>query len=172
MPSKAPRKAANPKPLPVSKRKTLATQQLLNSLAREDLAQVQDAAITAALEVVNEWLTWDTELRERLKQRYDELVSISPAKKKAPVDLGPVPVPIAGRGIEHFNPYGKFDPYQLIEEYGQQQLRAVLVRATQQLLREAVDIVQQHEPGTKPASRSSNTEMIDYIVQTVAGPGF
>jgi hypothetical protein len=128
--------------------------------------------MTAALEVANEWLAWDTAFQERLRQKYDELSSLSPTKKKAPVDLGPAPVPIAGRGLKNYSPYGKFDPYQLIDEYGRQQLRAVLIRATQQHLREAVDIVQAHEPGTKPASRSNNTAMIDYIVATVAGPDY
>lgn len=39
-------------------------------------------------------------------------------------------------------------------------------------LREAVDIVQSHEPNTKPASRSRKADMIDYIVEHVAGPGY
>lgn len=170
MPSKAkaPRATASPRPLSAAKRKALAIQQLLSGLAGDDEA----AAVTAALEVANEWLAWDTAFQERLRQKYGELSSLSPSKKKAPVDLGPAPVPIAGRGLKNYSPYGKFDPYQLIDEYGQQQLRAVLVRATQQHLREAVEIVQAHEPGTKPASRSSNTAMIDYIVAAVAGPGY
>jgi hypothetical protein len=169
MPSKAkaPR-AASPRPLSAAKRKALATQQLLSTLAGDN----ESAAMTAALEVANEWLVWDTAFQERLGQKYDELNRLAPSKKKAPVDLGPAPVPIAGRGLKNYSPYGKFDPYQLIDEYGRQQLRSVLVRATQQHLREAVDIVQAHEPGTKPASRSSNTAMIDYIVAAVAGPDY
>jgi hypothetical protein len=170
MPSKAkaPRAAASPRPLSAAKRKTLAIQLLLSGLAGDN----ETAAVTAALEVANEWLAWDTAFQERLRQKYGELSNLSPSKTKAPVDLGPTPVPIAGRGLKNYSPYGKFDPYQLIDEYGQQQLRAVLVRATQQHLREAVDIVQAHEPGTKPASRSNNTAMIDYIVAAVAGPGY
>jgi aryl-alcohol dehydrogenase-like predicted oxidoreductase len=60
----------------------------------------------------------------------------------------------------------------LLDEYGRNQLRAVIERATQRLLREAVDIVQSHEPDSKPSSRSRNDVMIDFIVEKVAGPGY
>lgn len=166
MPSKATRTATGPRPLSAAKRKSLATQQLLNNLGGDD----QAAAVTAALEVINEWLPWDTALHERLHQKYEELRSIGGSKKKE--QPGPVPVPISGRSLDSFNPYGKLDPYRLLDEYGREHLRAVLMRATQRLLREAVDIVQSHEPATKPASRSRNDAMIDYIVENVAGPGF
>jgi hypothetical protein len=59
-----------------------------------------------------------------------------------------------------------------LEEYGADQLRAVLQRSTQRSLREAVDAVQEREPGTRPASRTRNADMIDYIVEHVAGPGY
>jgi hypothetical protein len=62
--------------------------------------------------------------------------------------------------------------YFLLEEYGRDQLRAVLDRMTQRRLREAVDSVQEREPGTRPASRTRNADMIDYIVEHVAGAGY
>ena len=166
MPSKATHAQTRVKPMSAAKRKTVATQQLMNTLAGDD----QTAAITAALEVVNEWLAWDSVFQERLCQKYDELRTLAPAKKK--IEHGPAPTPIARRGFENFNPYAKLDPYQLLDEYGHNQLRAVLERATQRLLREAVDIVQKHEPDSKPSSRSRNDVMIDFIVEKVAGPGY
>jgi hypothetical protein len=39
-------------------------------------------------------------------------------------------------------------------------------------LREAVDVVQLHDPDSKPSSRSRNDVMIDFIVEKVAGPGY
>ena len=166
MPSRATRARTSVKPMSAAKRKTMATQQLLSCLAGDD----QAAAITAALEVVNEWLSWDSALRERFRQKYDELRTLTPAKKK--VEAGPTPIPIAGRDLDNYTPYGRLDPYQLLDEYGHDQLRAVLQHATQRHLREAVDIVQTHEPDSKPSSRSRNDVMIDFIVEKVAGPGY
>jgi hypothetical protein len=159
----------NVKPMSAAKRKTMATQQLLSSLAGDD----QTAAITAALEVVNEWLAWDIAFQERLRQKYDELrilTATNTTKKK--VELGAAPTPISGRGLDSYSPYGRLDPYQLLNEYGHNQLRAVLQHATQRHLREAVDVVQLHDPDSKPSSRSRNDVMIDFIVEKVAGPGY
>lgn len=149
-----------------SRRKTLATQQLLSTLEGTD----QTAAITAALEAINEQMGWDTGLRQSVRNKYADLVAMTPAKNKP--NLGPVPVPIPGPALARYNPYGKFDPYFILDAYGHDQLRAVLVRGTQRDLREAVGIVKERNPGTKPANATRNADMIDYIVQYVAGPGY
>jgi hypothetical protein len=39
-------------------------------------------------------------------------------------------------------------------------------------LAEAVDAVQEREPDARPASRTRNADMIDFIVEHVAGPGY
>ncbi len=169
MPSKAAGTRTSARPLTASKRKSLATQQLLNTLAGDN----QTAVVVAALEVVNEWATWDGALLERLRQKYEELSTLSNGKSKQPdQNHAPAPFPIAGKELGKFNPYGKLDPYELLDEYGRDQLRAVLTRATQRHLREALDIVQSHDPDTKPPSRSRNDAMIDFIVEKVAGPGY
>ncbi len=153
------------KPLSVTNRKSLATTQLVTTLGAN-----KDAAITAALEAVNERLAWDTAFQQSLRQKYEELEAL--AKPKAKQDLGSVPKPINPRGFGEFNPYGKFDPYELLHEYGPNQLRAVLIRGTPRDLREATSIVQTRQPGTKPTSRAKKADMIDYIVEHVAGPGY
>lgn len=149
----------------VTQRNTLVTNQLQTALGAE-----KAAAVTAALEVANEWLASDSAFRQCLRQRYDELAALIPVK--AVKELGPVPIPIKGGGIDSYGPYAKYDPYRLVEDYGRDQLRAVLVRATQKRLREGTDIVQARNPGTKPTSRSSNDAMIEYIMQHVAGSGY
>jgi hypothetical protein len=132
----------------------------------------QTAALTAALEVVNEQLAWDMGLRQSLQRRFQELASLTTPLPRQKVDLGPKPTPISGRGVTRFSGFVKLNPYNLLEEYGADQLRAALMRSTQRDLREAVDAVQEREPGTRPASRTRNADMIDYIVEHVAGSGY
>ena len=58
MPSKSATAKTAARPLSASKRKSLATEQYLTAISATD----KDAALTAAIEVVNEWLAWDAEL--------------------------------------------------------------------------------------------------------------
>lgn len=155
-----------PRPLTLSQRKTLATEQLMSALSSTN----KDAALTAALEVVNEWLLGDTEVHHRLQERYAELEALAKPKTKA----APLPklIPISGPDLDHFNPYATPDPYTLLDWYGREQLRAVITGATLPLLREFVDTVQAREPGTKPASKSKKKDMVDYVVVHVAGPEY
>jgi hypothetical protein len=149
----------------LTSRKSSATTQLVGALGEN-----KEAAITAALEAVNERLAWDTAFQQTMRQKYEDLEALS--KPKAKPDLGPVPKPMNPVAFGEYNPYGRFDPYQLLREYGPHQLRAVLVRGTPRDLREAVDLVRAREPSTKPASRTKKADMIDYIVEYVAGPGY
>lgn len=113
-------------------------------------------------------LASDAALRQRMGEKYQELLALAPSKQVA--DLGPVPVPIAADWRD-YSPSAKFDPYRRAAEYGQYQLRAVLVRTTQTKLREGAKIVMERNPGTKPTSLSSISAMIDYIMEHVA-PGY
>lgn len=159
---RAQRPAKPPKPMSATQRNKLATQEITTSLGLTD----EKVAITAALEAVYERLAWDADLRERVREKYQEIVALDTGARKKP-DLGPVPVPIRAGTPEQYTPYGKFDPYKLNYEYGSNQLRAVLVRGTQRDLREAADIVQARNPGTKPTNRSSKDAMIEYIMEHV-----
>ncbi len=162
-----PRPPKPTKPLSATARKTLVTKQLVQALGPDE-----KAAVTAALEVVSERLAWDSDLQQSLREKYGEIAALATATGTRTKDLGPLPVPIRSVGLDRYTPYGKFDPYQLVYEYGAHQLRAVLVRGTQKDLREATDIVQTREPGTKPASRTKSADMIDYIMRHVAGTGY
>lgn len=158
------------RPMSATQRKTLATQGILNAISATD----EKVALTAALEIVNERLVWDRELRQRLSEKYEELQALASTKAGTNRDRTPVPrvTPISGPDLDHYSPYGKLNPYKLLEGYGREQLRAVLKGATPTLLREAVDVVQERNPGTKPVSRSRKADMIDYITEHVAGPGY
>src|SRR5690348_7323981 len=143
-----------PKKMTAAQRNKLATQGIATIL---DVTDVK-AAVTAALETVYERFTWDSDLRERVREKYLEIAALSPITPPK-LDLGPVPFPIRSVGLDNYTPYGKFDPYQLEWTYGVDQLRAVLARGTQNDLREAIDIVQARNPGTKSASRSRKDVM-------------
>ncbi len=158
------RQPREPKPMSATARKTLATKQLVNALGSDE-----KAAITAALEVVNERLGWDAQLRQSIQQKYEELAALNVPKPKV-VRTAPMPQ-VDGSAPARRATLEKLNPYDLLEDVGPRGLRAALDGNTQRRLRSAVDIVQARKPGTKPASRSRNDAMIDYIVEQLAGPG-
>jgi hypothetical protein len=152
-------------PMSATKREALATQQLLSTLGAD-----KRAAVTAALEVINERLAWDLGLRQSLSQKYAEIAAL--AKPTSTADRGPAPTPKPASGLARHSPLTKTNPYELADEWGRDHLRALLEGASQKLLREAVTVVQARAPGTKPVSRSKNADMVDYIMEHVAGPGY
>jgi hypothetical protein len=151
-----------------TQRHKLATQGIVQAIGAVD----EKAAITAALEAVHERLNSEPGYRDTFRQKYQEIAALAPGTRKTKEDLGPAPLPIRTHGLDRYTPYGKFDPYKLVYEYGEHQLRAVLVRGTLDDLREATDIVQAREQGTKPVSRRNKPDMVNYIVEKVAGPGY
>lgn len=84
--------------------------------------------------------------------------------------ITPAPRPIKGADLSTFSAFGKLDPYRVREGFGDHQLRAVLMKATLPLLREAVSVVQARRPGTQPAKLNTKKPMVDYIMEHVA-PG-
>lgn len=172
---KPPKTPQSPKPMSATQRNKLATKGIAAALGIP--TEGEKVAVTAALEAVNERLAADTDLRETVRQKYQEITALSAGTGQKPgasqqPDLGPTPIPIRTTGTpEDYNPYAGFDPYRLQWRYGDHQMRAVLVRGTQRDLREAVDIVQARNPGTAPRSKSNNADMVDYIMEYVVGPG-
>ncbi len=154
-----------PKPMSPTARKTLATKQLVSALGPDE-----KAAVTAALEVASEHLAWDVGLLRSLREKY-EVLAAATARTQKP-DLGPKPVIRNPSALAGHNPLAKTNPYELDAAYEHDQLRRVLADLTQRSLREAVDMVQAREPNSKPPNRTRNPDMIDYIVEHVAGPGY
>jgi hypothetical protein len=100
----------------------------------------------------------------------DETAAV-PAALEA--DRGPIPVPINPRSLDQPIPnVYRLDPYDVLHEFGRGRLRTVLKGASQKLLRTAVDEVQTREPNTRRVSRTLKADMIDFIVEQVAGPGY
>lgn len=153
------------KPMTAAQRKTLATKTIANTLSMSD----EGLAIIAVLETVSERLTWDTELRETVRQKYDALQALGAVKQKE--DFGPMPPLIRTPGLNRQNPSHVVDPYELALDYGRDQLRNVVRRVSQPNLRVAVNLVKERNPGKKP-SGTSKQALIDFIVENVAGPGY
>ncbi len=169
---KAPKPPKPPKPMSATQRNKLATKGILVALGIPD--EGEKAAVTAVLEAVYERLAADVDLRNTVNEKYQEIASLSggtprAAGRSSTLDLGPAPVPIRAGKPEDYNPYRTFDPYALVWEYGEHQLRAVLVRGTQRDMREAVSIVQAHKPGTAPRNKNNINDMVDYIMEQVVG---
>ena len=181
---KAPRKPKAPntpkapkpiKPMSAAQRNKLATKGILVALGLPD--EGEKAAVIAAIEAVCERLAADAELRETVRQKYQEIEALGAKPRQASdqrsePDLGSAPIPIRSGTPEEYNPYAAFDPYVLVWEYGEHQLRRVLELGTQRDLRDAVGIVQKHQPGTAPRTKVNNADMVDYIMEQVVGPGF
>lgn len=74
--------------------------------------------------------------------------------------------PIGDMDESLIDPYGPPNPFGLQQLYGDEQLHLALERYTPARLREAVAIVQERYPGTKPKSMSK-AAIIDYIVKTL-----
>lgn len=107
---------------------------------------------------------------------YDALAAVSPtgaggrgrggSGTKAPV-VNLVPVKhLEGYEVDLAAP---LDPYFLYEVYGAQQLPIALNLFSATRLKEAVALVQERNPSTKPTSRSRKEALIEYIIHYVAG---
>lgn len=129
-------------------------------------------ASTAALEYVSERLAWDTELRATVRQKYDDMQALQALKQvKQKEDYGPMPPLIRNPGESRQSSVSVVDPFELALDYGRDQLRNVIRRASLPNLRVAVNLVKDRNPGTKP-SGASKQALVDFIVEHVAGPGY
>ena len=75
-------------------------------------------------------------------------------------------IPIGHMDESLIDPYGPPNPFGLQQLYGDEQLALALERYAPARLREAVSIVQERYPGTKPKSMSK-AAVIEYIVTTL-----
>ena len=159
------------RPMSATERKKVATGQLLKALAAADTDK--ERAITAALEAVSERLDWDATLRQRISEKYGELTELSAARSnRSRASSGPAPKPISTSGPARGRTFERLDPYRVLEDFGRDKLREMLARDTQGRLRTAVAIVQERHPRSKLPNRSRIEDMVNYIVEYVAGQGY
>jgi hypothetical protein len=154
-----------------------ATGKIRAALDFSPLGQADLKRLSAALSIAaSEEIAHNAAFAARLKLLFDELkLSKKPAtKNKGKGDWSNFMVddlvPIA-TGINYdFNPTALPDPYFLLKLYGPTQLRKTLNRYNATLLREiSKRLVLERGLTTKPKSKATKSELIEYIASQVAG---
>lgn len=152
------------------KRKLNATQAAAEAAQVLDLPDTRKVS-TALTEAALEELQSNPAFAQRIRGLYAEQTATTVRKRGKTKDLSAlaadlVPVKrVEGRAID---PAAPLDPYFLHEVYGTEQLPIALELFSMQKLREAAAVVQQRNPGTKPASRARKGALVEYILQYVA----
>ena len=159
------------KPLTIQQRSVEATRSLREALGLDDTKLLG----TALAEVAAEEARHNPDFAQRIRQTYAELEQVNSSRTRAartPSNIAPELIPL--RTIEglRFDPHAPIDPYMLQNIYGDAQLRHALERYSLARLKEAATLVEERNPGTRPASRAKKDAIIDYIVEHVAGPGY
>jgi hypothetical protein len=152
-----------------TQRVTDAAQQVATILGLEDQKRVSAALAEAAAEAVRR----DSLFAARVRLLYKEMAPTPSTRRtttqgrgtRAAPDVELVPIKQVDRFI---NPAAAPDPYFLLELYGAKQLPLALQRYTVARLREAVELVQERNPGTRPTGKTRQ-HLIDYIVGRVSG---
>jgi hypothetical protein len=135
----------------------------------------------ALAEVADEEIHRNADFAARLRSRYEALVparpsragrssgASRPSRSSGPPKTRLTPVGTVDEGL--LDPYAPPNPFLLQQLYGNEQLAAALGRHSLAALKQAVDVVQEQFPGTKP-KKLTKPGIIDYIVEHVAGPGY
>jgi hypothetical protein len=153
----------------VQQRTKVATEQL-RELIDANNAKLLTAALTeaAAAEAVR-----NTAFRAAVRRIYEDLSRLpsSPTRTQRTSEQSSVKlIPLPGNEGARFDPFAPLDPYALLRLYGPQQLEAALSGYSISALREAVVLVRQKHPSTKPKDARKIDSLIDYIVQQLTKP--
>jgi hypothetical protein len=145
----------------------VATAQLQELIGADDV-KLLSAAVTeaAAAEAVR-----NTAFRTSVRRIYEELRTqpLSTTRTQRSSRQSSVePLPLPGTEGARFDPFAPLDPYALLRLYGPQQLGAALSGYSSVALREAVTVVRQKHPKTKPKDARKADSLIAYIVQQLA----
>jgi len=138
--------------------------------AAEELSATDLKRVAAALvEAASNELQSNERFARSVRVLFDALAPAKPNKsgsrtaKPTPVTLVPIKR-IEGREIDLGAPP---DPYFLHELYGDKQLPLALSAYPVKALQEAVEIVQERHPGTKPIGKSK-AAIVEYLVKVTA----
>ncbi len=157
-----------PKPLTMQQRTKVALQQL-RELTDADDVKLLNAAINeaAAVEAVR-----NSAFRATIRRIYEDLSALPSSatrgrriREQSPVEL----IPLPGSEGARFDPFAPLNPYALLRLYGPQQLRTALSGYSMAALREAVTLVRQKHPETKPKDARKAESLIDYLVEHLVG---
>jgi hypothetical protein len=158
-------------------RSVAATQRLCNELSLGILKPKELKHLATALaEVASAEAARNAAFRQSILAIYAEL-NAAKAPKRAPARGGtakakmPPPwlTPIHPVDPKLFGPDKPLDPYLIQYAYGDEKLRLILDGYPASELKKAAAIVEQRNPGIKPANRSRKDALIDYIISHVVG---
>jgi hypothetical protein len=140
-----------------------ATAQLQSLIGATDVTLLS-AAVTeaAAAEALH-----NPAFRRAVQRIYEDL-SAKPARATASRAQAPSHselVPLPGTEGARFDPFAPLDPYALVKLYGPQQLQTALSGYSAATLRQAVALVRQKYPQTRPTDARKPESLIAYIVQ-------
>jgi hypothetical protein len=158
-----------------------ATRELWAALDLGPFTPAHTKYLSVALaNVAAEEVLKNPEFAQRLRTLVQELVPAKASRRRADSDgtsrtsaKGPRRVeliPISTVSEDELSSYGPPNAFVLQRLYGNHQLRLALERYSLTTLKEALTLVQERYPGTKP-KKITKPGIIDYIVEHVAGPG-
>lgn len=156
-------------PQTVQERSVDATRHLRETLGLDDLKLLA----TALAEVAVAESAQRPEFANRIKSVYAELQALKATPRRSSKAAKPSTklVPIVAIDDVRIDPHAPLDPYFLKRLYGDSQLVAALDGYSLAKLKEAAAIVEQKHVGTKPKSKARKADIINYIVEHVAGAG-
>ncbi len=159
---------ATAKRLTVTQRVAQAAEVTAQHLHVDDSKRASAALAEAAVEE----LLCNPAFAQRVRGWYDELAPAAP--KRARTTAGRtqrtpkrelVPLRIVESG--EVNISAPLNPYLTYEMYGADQFADALREYSLSNLKEAVEIVQERNPGTKPRNKGQKEPIIEYLVQYV-----
>lgn len=163
------------KPATIPQRIAAAYEQANAALHPEDAKRLAAALVEIAVEELQR----NPGFQLRVRSRYDELAPHKPERARRASGTKKTATPVKFRPIEElvavkripgrsFNLGEPLDPYFLYDLYGAEQFRDALWNFPMPKLIEAVEIVQEHHPKTKPRNKRSKEAVIEYLIQYVA----
>jgi hypothetical protein len=119
--------------------------------------------LVGASEVGAREIARNPQFGREVRQVYDELMQMQARPAPRTTNLEPLEaIRHTGKNID---PYGPPNPQDLIYAYGEDKLGRALQDYTMDRLKMAVETIQREYPGTKPASKTKKSALIDYIVE-------
>lgn len=153
------------KPLTLSQRVAEAQRCAAEALHSDDTKRATAALLETALEEMRR----NPGFALRVHGRFDELAPArQPRARQAKTIKKPYKelIPIKQIEGQTFDVSAALDPYFLLDLYGADQLTEALDQHPTSNVREAVEMVQERHPGTKPQGRSKSA-LIAYVVRYV-----
>lgn len=162
----------------VQQRSVQATRELCEGLGLGTLSPANLKYLSLALtQAATEEVSRNSHFAERVRSLYLSLLpqrtkrvapSVGSARPGGSKAWNVKLKPVGTMDETLLDPYGPPNPFALQQLYGDEQLPLALGRYTPAKLKEAVALVQQRYPGSKP-KKMTKAGIIDYIVEQLTG---